>query len=776
LIPRPVASPMQLRVSIQGRVQGVGFRPSIYRFATGLKLSGYVRNLGNGNVEILLDGRKAVVEEFLNNLEGALPPLAEILSMRTERVKVPKRKGFRILRSEMPAEPASTSFVPQDVATCDACLKELFDPDNRRYRYPFITCTDCGPRFTISRGPPFDRENTSMKPFQLCEECSSEYSDPEDRRYHAQTIACPRCGPKVWLVGPGGKRVRSKDPIRRAAALIDRGKTVAIRGVGGTHLACRVTDDDAVRRLRRILRRPYQPFAIMARGIKEVRTFAKVSPEEERALLDWKRPIVVLDKIDPFPLSDLLSPDLSNIGVMLPYTPLHHLLLAETEEPALVMTSANVHDEPMILELGRIKERFRGIDYLLWHNREIINRCDDSVVRLFGDRRVMIRRSRGYVPHPIDLGRESDDVVLGVGPELSSTACVAKGRYAYLTQHIGNTSNFDTFNYLKEAISSLMKNTNTLHLDAIAHDLHPEFLSTKLARSLAERWECPSFPVQHHYAHIFALMAEHGIGSSERVLGIVCDGVGYGNEREAWGGEILTLGEEMRRRGSLQPQPLIGGDQAAIYPVRVVIGVLARVYEEERLRRIVRRFCYDGLREGERELDVIIQQMERRFNVSWTTSTGRILDAISVLLGISYRRTYEGEGAMRLEGVASRGDPGSVELAVEVDMREGRYIFDTTALLQGVVEALEARVPREDIAAAAQEAVGKGLAEMANLCAEDFDPDVVGCSGGVMYNRHIVSVLEENLNHELLTHSLLPPGDGCISVGQVVAARRQMEG
>ena len=760
---------------MQGRVQGVGFRPSVYRLAKSLGLSGYVRNMGNGNVEILIEGKKDTVGSFLGSLEESLPPLAEIFSLETEKVKVKKLKDFQIMESEVPSDPSSNSFIPQDVGVCDKCYKELFDPDNRRHGYPFITCTDCGPRFTISRGPPFDRENTSMKPFKLCSECLAEYSDPEDRRYHAQTIACPKCGPRVWLIGPGGRKVRSTNPIGRAANLIKQGKIVAIRGVGGTHIACGVMDDHTIRRLRRILRRPYQPFALMAGSIRKVRSFASVSVKEAESLMDWKRPIVVVDKLQPFPLSELLSPDLNNIGVMLPYTPLHHLLLSKIDEPALVMTSANVHDEPMILEAGRFKERLRRIDYLLWHDREITNRCDDSVVRFFGKQPVMIRRSRGYAPHPIRLGWESDRIMLGVGPELSSTACVAKGGLAYLTQHIGNTSNFDTFNYLKEAIASLMRNTNTLHLDAVAHDLHPGFLSTMLASSLAENWSCPAFPVQHHYAHIYSLMTENKVGDSQRVLGIVCDGVGFGNEKESWGGEILAICENNVRMGSLQSQPMIGGDMAAVYPVRMVVGVLANVYEEERLRRIVRRFCYDGLVKGERELDLIIQQLEKGFNVSLTTSTGRILDAISVLLGISYERTYEGEGAIRLEGVASHGTPGKIDLPVEVDKKEGRYIFDTTSLLEGVVEALEDRHSREDIAASTQEALGKGLAEMANLCAGEFDPDVVGCSGGVMYNRNIVSVIEANLDYELLRHVHLPPGDGCISLGQVAAARRRME-
>jgi hydrogenase maturation protein HypF len=512
----------------------------------------------------------------------------------------------------------------------------------------------------------------------------------------------------------------------------------------------------------------------MARSVQEVESFASVGPREREALIDWRRPIVVLDKKDPFPLSERLAPDLGNIGVMLPYTPLHHLLLSKTDGPALVMTSANVHDEPMILESGRLTERLRKIDYALWHDREITNRCDDSVLRFHGGRPVMIRRSRGYAPHPVGLAWESDQVILGVGPELSATACISKGNLAYLTQHVGNTSNFDTFNYLKEAIASLMRNTNTLHLDAIAHDLHPDFLSTRLARSLAETWDCEAFPVQHHYAHLHSLIAEKGIDQSEGVLGIVSDGVGYGTEKEVWGGEVLAVGEEEKRMGSLQPQPLIGGDLAAVYPVRMVVGILARAYDEKRVRRIVKRFCFDGLRKGEKELDLIIQQLRKGFKVHLTTSTGRVLDAISILLGVSYERTYEGEGAMRLEGVASRGNPAAVDLPVEVDLREGRYVFDTTRLLEGVVEALEDRRSRVDIAASAQESIGRGLAEMANLCAQDFGPGVVGCSGGVMFNEQIVSAIEANLDRDLSRHVNLPPGDGCVSLGQVASARRRM--
>jgi hydrogenase maturation protein HypF len=762
---------MQLRIYVQGRVQGVGFRPSIYRHAKSLGLSGFVRNLGNGNVEILLQGRKAVIDAFLGSLEDALPPLAEIMKMETEVTKAPGQRGFRILESGSPSRDTSTSFIPQDVAMCDSCLKELMDGDDRRFEYPFITCTDCGPRFTISRGPPFDRENTSMQPFPMCKKCSSEYADPDDRRYHAQTIACAECGPRVWLMGPGGRAVRTKDPIGRTAKLIDRGEIAAVKGVGGTHIACDAANDGAVKALRRILKRPYQPFALMARGLQDVMDFASVGPQEREWLLDWRRPIVVLDKLEPFPLSALLAPDLGNIGVMLPYTPVHHLLLSKTKSPVLVMTSANVHDEPMILEQGRMRERLGAIGYLLWHNREIANRCDDSVVRFHVSDPVVIRRSRGYVPHPIEVGTGDGHVVLGVGPELSSTACVLKSGLAYLTQHIGNTSNFDTFNYLKDAISSLMKNTNTLHLDAVAHDLHPDFLSTRLARSLSETWDCPAYPVQHHFAHVYSLMAERRVKIGRRVMAIVSDGYGYGTDGEAWGGEVLGVDGEEVRLGSLEPQPLIGGDEATMHPVRVATGILAKVYKEDRLRRVIRRFCYDGLIRGERELDLIIQQLDRGYNVHQTTSTGRVLDAVSALLGISYERTYEGEGAMRLEGVALRGNPAALELPVDVSRKGDRCMFETTPILEGVVDALEARISREDIAASAQDGVGRGLAAMANLCGEEFGPDVVGCSGGVMYNRQIVSVIEANLRFPLLKHVHLPPGDGCISLGQAALAR-----
>ena len=766
---------MQVRVSIQGRVQGVGFRPSVYRYARSLGVSGYVRNLGDGNVEILVGGNRRLIDGFLSGLEDALPPLAEIMSLETEEVDVGRNEDFRIVPSGRSAGKSSTSFIPQDVGTCERCLEELFDRDNRRFGYPFITCTDCGPRYSISREPPFDRLNTAMDPFKMCERCEAEYVDPEDRRYHAQTISCSRCGPSIWLSGPEG-RLEVEDPIAMAASLLEDGKIVCIKGLGGSHISCLTTDDKVLKRLRRILKRPFQPFAIMAWDIGAVEGFAKVNPHEERALLGWRRPIVALDKGIPFPLSSLLSPDLPNIGVMLPYTPVHHLLMSRVSDPALVMTSANVHDEPMIVEEGRVRERLRGMDYILWHDRQIVNRVDDSVLRFHGDQPVMIRRSRGYVPHPVRLGWDREACILGVGPELSSTACVAKRGMAYLTQHIGNTSNFDTFNFLREAISSLMRNTHTLHLDAIAHDLHPEFLSTKLARSLAEKWSCPNFEVQHHYAHLYSLRAEHGIGSSSEVMGIVCDGIGYGEDGGSWGGEILAIGESERRLGSLRPQPMIGGDAAAVHPVRMVIGILADQYEEEHLRRVVRRYCYDGLVRGERELDVILDQLRSGYNVTRTTSTGRILDAVSVLLGISYERTYEGEGAMRLEGIAARGDPDSVDLPVEIEREGDRYILDTTSMLRGVVDALGERRSREDIAASAQESLGRGLAELADICAQKINPDHLGCSGGVMYNRQIVAAIESNLERPLLKHVALPPGDGCISLGQVEAAYDRMSG
>jgi len=358
-----------------------------------------------------------------------------------------------------------------------------------------------------------------------------------------------------------------------------------------------------------------------------------------------------------------------------------------------------------------------------------------------------------------------------VGPELCSTACICRDGQAFLTQHIGDTSEYDTFSFLREAISRFMRNLGIDKVDIVAHDRHPEFYSTRLAEELSRRWECPAVSVQHHFAHLYSLMAERKIDPSKRVMGIVCDGVGYGTAREAWGGEVLGISPEGESRlGSLQPQPMIGGDLAAMYPTRMAIGVLSRVMSEKRVRGIVSRFCRGGLPRGQEELDLVFQQLRSGFNVSLTTSTGRILDAISAILGISFKRTYEGEGAMRLEGVASRGDPRSVDLRVEVYEKEGRFVFDTTPLLVDVVSAMERNTPRRHIAAATQEAVGKGLAEMAKLCAESFDPDVIGCSGGVMYNRHIVSVIERELDRDLVKHVQLPAGDGCISLGQAMAA------
>jgi hydrogenase maturation protein HypF len=440
------------------------------------------------------------------------------------------------LRKVLRSLKLSGSVIPPDVAICNECLKELRSKDNPRYDYFFITCTNCGPRYTIIEGLPYDRENTTMRDFPMCSFCQKEYKDPLNRRFHAQTVACPKCGPKVYLTTCNGELVHANDPIREAGKLLEEGSVVAIKGYGGFHVAASTTKDEPLVRLREAKHRKQKPFAVMARSLEAVKSFAEVSPKEAELLTSYTRPIVLLKKSSKYYLSDLIAPGLHNVGVMLPYTGLHYMLFDEVDEPAFVMTSANPPNQPIVKDDDEALKTLGGIvDYFLFHNRRIAHRCDDSVVRVHGEKTVFIRRSRGFAPAPIMLREKAKKCVLALGGELNNTACVLLGNKAFISQHIGDVENIETRDFLENAAKHLIRLTNS-KVDAVACDLHPKFTTTKLARDLAEENGWQLFQIQHHYAHVAALIAEHGVSE---VVGICCDGYGYGVDGEAWGGEII---------------------------------------------------------------------------------------------------------------------------------------------------------------------------------------------------------------------------------------------
>jgi hydrogenase maturation protein HypF len=741
----------QYKVIISGTVQGVGFRPFIYRTAKKNNIRGYIRNSCN-SVELLLEGNEEEITSFLDTVRNNSPPLSRITNIDIKPGKEKSYSGFSILKSEKHG--SSDSIMPPDVAMCDACLGEVFDSGDRRHLYPFTVCTDCGPRFTMIESLPYDRENTTMSEFRMCDNCRQEYYDPADRRFHAEPVCCPDCGPRYELYR-GRENTFSKNPIKDAAAFLDSGKIVAVKGTGGTHLVAGTTDDAAILRMRRVLGRPMKPFAIMARNIVEAHRIAFISEKEEKLLSSVERPIVIVLKKDK--ISTNISPGLGNIGIMLPYSGLHHLLFHYSKEPAFVMTSANVPGEPMAIDNEDILSL--GAEFSLVHNRIIKNRCDDSVVKVLNNNAAFIRRSRGFVPSPVEV-RGTKRTVLSLGAELDVTACVLKNDRAFLTQYIGNTTKLKTLEYLEAAVGNLMELTGTDKVDAVAVDMHPSFNTSALGKELSEKFNAPLIRCQHHFAHAASLMAESG---HEKMVCITADGVGYGNDGTPWGGEIIVAGESFKRAGHLLPQLMPGGDLAARYPARMAAGILCGKYKPDELSRIFKPYFEKN------ELDIIIKQIEIRFNSPLTSSAGRILDAIAALLGVCAVRTYEGEPAMKLEAFAMKGKD-IVDMPITIKKNDGQYVFDTTGIIETVYQARDA-YPYPDIAASSQAALARGLCEMAIKVARDRNIGVIGFSGGVAYNNAITSTagnIVEAEGFEFVMHTKVPCGDGGVSLGQAV--------
>ncbi|MDO5827226.1 MAG: carbamoyltransferase HypF [Methanobrevibacter sp.] len=817
------------QILVEGIVQGVGFRPFVYRIATEASLNGYVRNLGNV-VEIILQGSHQDMEEFLFNLQNKLPPIAKINNIETRDLKEEDEKyddySDFVIR-ESADDFAGTSVIPPDVAICDNCLKEINDPHNRRYKYPFNACTDCGPRFTVIEKVPYDRDNTTMEDFPLCDECEIEYTNPLDRRYHAEAACCEDCGPSLKLLkntggeGDSAIEIDCEDPLKETARLLDEGKILAIKGIGGTHLVANVKIKETVDLLRQRLGRKSQAFAVMSPNIETIKTFAVMSKEEEKTLKSKERPIVILKKSEGYDFADSVSPDLHNIGVMLPYAPLHHLLFNETDTPAYIMTSANVPGEPMMITNEEIVKNLSKIaDYYLVHNRRILNRCDDSVVRFRNDELAFIRRSRGYTPEPYDLSgkytylnEEFDNLnILALGPELDVTFTIIKNSKAYVSQHIGNTNKYRTYQFLKEAIEHMMQITKTDSFDLIACDMHPQFFTTQLAKEYAEKYDCPLIQAQHHHAHGVSLINDHVLNKTDldektsaemeisqdyeksellenpgEMIIIASDGVGYGDDGGAWGGEILyTDIKSYKRMASLMPQKMPGGDLCTKYPARMLAAILSNPnsdyerdkYGEEHVRELMERNYLDAFPHGKMEIASLFKQIERNLNVGINTSTGRCLDSIAAALNICHERSYEGEAPMKLESAAfnywKMNDSDKLnDYPIIIKDHDDRRVLDTTAVLRYVIEKLEEGEDIGRIAAAGQEAISIGLAKIAIEAARDCGIDTVGVTGGTFYNEAITAHIKdciENAGLKFIQHTNSCPGDGSVSLGQAIVA------
>lgn len=751
---------MRAEIKVNGIVQGVGFRPFIYRTAVKNYLAGYVRNRGDAGVEIVVEGAEKNVMRFIKALRHDKPPLARIYNINIKYSDDRKEfEKFSILKSSEDVE-FSGSVIPPDVSICDECLKEMQDSKNRRHDYFFTTCTDCGPRYTTIRTLPYDRQNTTMLEFPMCPKCQREYANPLDRRFQAQTIACQQCGPSVYLASNSGETLDSEDPIREAGRLLEKGYIVAVKGNGGFHVATATMRDEPIVRLRKVKHRRKKPFAIMARDLATVKTFAEVSPKEAELLTSYIKPIILLNKSKDYYLSDIIAPSLHNVGVMLPYTGLHFMLFDAVREPAFVMTSANAPNEPIVVDNDEAVEKLGStVDFFLFHNRMIAQRCDDSVVRLHEGRDLsIIRRSRGYAPEPLHLGKKAKRCVLGLGAEENVTACILLGDRVFVSQYIGDVENMETLDFLRNTVNHLIRLTNA-KIDVVACDLHPKFATTRLAHELGESFGYQVVQVQHHHAHLAALMVEHNLNE---LIGILCDGFGYGVDGSAWGGEVLYgLEGRFERLGHLQAQPMVGGDLATVYPLRMAAGILGSVDVREWLLGYSDRFPH-----GEEEVEAILKQLKKGIALK-TSSCGRVLDAVSALLGICYERTFEGEPAMKLESAAAQGKD-----VLGLEPKINRDIVDTSFLLNMIFNNWK-KYSIEDLAYSAEAYLARSLAELAVSEAERLGIKTIGFSGGVAYNEHITKTIRKRVEEngiKFVVHKLVPPGDAGTSTGQAIAA------
>ncbi len=731
---------MQL-LKVYGIVQGVGFRPFIWRIATAHGLKGYVHNKG-GYVEIALEGDLKPLNSCISDIRTNLPPQASIDLIEKSKAEDVGFKTFSIIPSEVTTSDIP-SGIPPDIRLCESCKQELFTPTDRRYGYSFINCTDCGPRFTIISKVPYDRCNTSMDAFPLCDECVTEYASPSNRRYHAEPLACASCGPVYELTLDGA--IVKEEPIRAAARLLDTGKLVAIKGYGGFHIACDATNKEAVDLLRIALDRKYQPFALMVRDLDVLQDVLQVSDKESRHLFSSAAPIVVLRRSRNKLLPASIAPGLETVGVMLPYAPLHHLLFSHVKTSFLVMTSANYPGRSMITELDDAKADLPFIDNFLSHNLRIQNRCDDSVIR----NDLFIRRSRGFVPMTIPVPHEH--TTLAFGAEINNVVALSKHGKCMLSQHIGDTANWDVLESALDSIDMLMAlhGVSRSSLDYILCDMHPRYNTAKVARKWADELSVPCIEVQHHTAHSFGIAGEYG---TREALCIAADGMGYGSDGNIWGGEVfytdMTL-EGTRRLGHLEYLKMPGGDLSTKYPLRMLIPL----FDDKALERY--SHCFSG---GMQEIQDI--RTAAGSSPLKTSSCGRVLDAVSAILGLSYERTYEGEGAMRLESLALKGSDISLPLEVEGGIAQtGEYLVKLMELLP--------KYSKADIAKSVHMSLARAFTDIV-LEYKDLKLPV-GFSGGVAYNELISKKLRTDFKRhgvKFLEHRNIPPGDGGISFGQ----------
>jgi hydrogenase maturation protein HypF len=738
-----------VRAKIFGRVQGVGFRPTVYRYATQFGLCGFVCN-GPHGVTLEVEGDDLKVGAFFNRLTDQPPRQAVIAGINTEVLGAKGYRRFEVVPSEPTGEAAV--HIPPDLATCEDCRKEILDPKNRRHGYAFTNCTNCGPRFTIIRDLPYDRDKTSMVSFRMCEHCEHEYQYPADRRFHAQPNACPVCGPRLELRIVGGVATHD-EPLAKAQELLRRGHIVAIKSLGGYHLVCDALNREVVARLRQRKRRPHKPFAVMFRDIETIRRFCELSETEEAELLSVARPIVVLKSNIPS-LQHSITPDSRTIGAFLPYTPLHYLLLQDFD--ALVMTSGNLTDEPIVSDEAELPSLLGPIaDTALTHNRPIVRKCDDSVVRVVSGQRQFLRRARGFVPNPIRIGPASGAPhILAVGGELKNTFCLVRDGDAFLSQHIGDLKDFKTYDYFSREIESWQK-LMRVEPKVVAYDLHPAYLSTKFAR---ERTGIEKIGIQHHHAHIASVMAEHDL--REPVIGVALDGTGYGTDGTIWGGEFMVADRaDFERVAHFKHYRLPGGDKAVEEPWRMAASVLFA----------------EGLGDVTERTAPIHKMIQAGFNSPVTSSAGRLFDAVAAILGLCDETSYEAQAAIRLESVADPDVAGSYPFVVHTGGRP--WTLDFGPALHAILDDRKCDVAVSTMAAKFHNTVAAAITQVCRYVRGQRGLNTVALSGGVFQNvlllRRTVDLLQSR-RFRVFINTTVPPNDGGLALGQAAVALERM--
>ncbi|NEU81435.1 carbamoyltransferase HypF [Nostoc sp. UIC 10630] len=773
-------------IRVRGTVQGVGFRPTVYRLAKACGLYGDVCNDGQG-VLIRVSGSEEALTEFVARLQTECPPLAKI----NQLTRIPYEGQFNFnnfVISTSVNNAIKTEIVP-DAATCPQCKQEIFDPFSRFYRYPFTNCTHCGPRLSIIRAIPYDRCNTSMSAFVICPECAKEYHDVENRRFHAQPVACHVCGPTAWLERADGKSVTASmfsmlDDVDAVCTLLQKGEIVAIKGLSGIHLACDATQETVVQKLRQRKKRYHKPFALMARDIEVIEEYCSVNAKEKELLTSPAAPIVLLQATGKKLVAPSVASGQNTLGFMLPYTPLHHLILRRMNRP-IVLTSGNLADEPQCIDNNEAREKLGTIaDYFLFHNRDIINRVDDSVVRVIGDKVQTIRRARGYAPASISLPPGFDNVpqILAMGSELKNTFCLLREGEAILSQHLGDLENVAAFNAYQEALN-LYLNLFEHTPEVIAIDKHPEYLSSKLGKELADTNQIPIHQIQHHHAHIAACMAENGIPlNSPPVLGIALDGLGYGDDGTLWGGEFLLADyRKFKRLATFKPVVMIGAKQAIYQPWRNTYAQLisANLWDDCQQQytdlEIVKLL-------NKKPLKLLNQLIEKKINSPPASSVGRLFDAVAAAIGICPEEcSYEGQAAIAMEAIVDvsslNNDKEALIYPFSFSFSDSIYCIDSRPMWQALLDDLQQQIPQPVIAAKFHKGLANAIVEMLKHLCEGNLINQVALTGGVFQNCILlqqVSKRLETLGIKVLTHSLVPANDGGLSLGQAVIAAAKL--